>query len=403
MARAQIATGLDVGTSSIKILTILSKDSQSSPEVVFQGSFPSAGLRKGVVVDKEETSKKISEAISQAQAESGQKINSVYLNIGGSHISSFSSHGVVIVSRADQMIGSEDVERVLGAAQAISLPPNKEILDVFPKEFIIDGEGGIKEPLGMHGVRLETEALVLLSFSPFIKNLTTAVLNANLQINDLEPSPIAAAIATLSKRAKELGVAVLDIGAGTSGLAVFEEGNLIHLAIFPVGSDLITNDIAIGLRIDIDFAEKIKRQFGSCLLSKANRRKKIKIDNGPSPLVFSQKMLTEIIEARVSEIFELVQKELKKISRQELLPAGVVLTGGGAKLPNIVELAKRELKLPCRIGLPNGIIGIEKEPSLATVAGLVLEGIETGERKSDFFPRKGIISKVKKIFKNFIP
>jgi len=405
MAKAHLITGLDIGTSAIKTL-VAQKSSNTELEVISQISEPAAGTRKGVVIDTEVVSNILQNILERAKTETGARINSVYLNVGGSHIFSTSSHGLVSVSRADQKISEEDVNRVLQAAQTFSLPSNKEIFDVLPREFIVDGEKGIKEALGMQGVRLEAEVLVLGGFSPYLKNLTQAVLSSDLQILDMIPSPISSARACLSPRQKELGVAILDIGAGTSGLAVFEEGDLIHLAIFPIGSGNITNDIAIGLKTDIDVAERIKIEHGSCLLSSTKAaRKKEKIEIGePEPLVFSQKQLVNIIEARVSEIFGEVNKELKKISREKLLPAGVVLTGGGSKLPKIIELAKKELKLPCRLGKPQGFLDFEKDPSLATVCGLVLEGadLET-ERSPSMLRRTNLLSKLKRIFKIFIP
>lgn len=405
MAKTHLITGLDIGTSAIKTL-VAQKSSNTELEVISQISEPAAGTRKGVVIDTEVVSNILQNILERVKTETGARINSVYLNVGGSHIFSTSSHGLVSVSRADQKISEEDVNRVLQAAQTFSLPSNKEIFDVLPREFIVDGEKGIKEALGMQGVRLEAEVLVLGGFSPYLKNLTQVVLNSDLQILDMIPSPISSARACLSPRQKELGVAILDIGAGTSGLAVFEEGDLIHLAIFPIGSGNITNDIAIGLKTDIDVAERIKIEHGSCLLiSTKAARKKEKIEIGePEPLVFSQKQLVNIIEARVSEIFGEVNKELKKISREKLLPAGVILTGGGSKLPKIVELAKKELKLPCRLGKPQGFLDFEKDPSLATVCGLVLEGadLET-ERSPSMLRRTNLLSKLKRIFKIFIP
>ena len=405
MARAHLIIGLDIGTSAIKTL-VAQKSSNTELEVISQVQEPAAGTRKGVVIDTEVVSNILENILERVKTETGARINSVYLNVGGSHIFSTSSRGLVSVSRADQKISEEDVNRVLQAAQTFSLPSNKEIFDVLPREFIVDGEKGIKEALGMQGVRLEAEVLVLGGFSPYLKNLTQAVLNSDLQILDMIPSPISSARACLSPRQKELGVAILDIGAGTSGLAVFEEGDLIHLAIFPIGSGNITNDIAIGLKTDIDVAERIKIEHGSCLLGPTRAaRKKEKIETGElEPLVFSQKQLVNIIEARVSEIFGEVNKELKKISREKLLPAGVVLTGGGAMLPKIVELAKKELKLPCRLGKPQGFLDFEKDPRLATVCGLVLEraDLET-ERSASMLRRTNLLSKLKRIFKVFIP
>jgi len=255
----------------------------------------------------------------------------------------------------------------------------------------------------MQGVRLETEVLILGGFSPYLKNLTQAILNSGFQINDLISTPLSSSRAVLTSREKELGVALLDIGAGTTSLAVFEEGKPMHVAIFPFGSANITNDIAIGLKTDIDTAERIKLEFGSCIF-KSRKKEKIKKTEVEEPLVFSQKSLVNIIEARVSEIFDQTNKELKKISRQGLLPAGIVLTGGGSKLPKIVELAKKILKLPCRIGKPKGFFPSQEDPALSVVCGLALSATDLEEKSfSSFGLERGIIDKLKKVFRIFIP
>lgn len=372
MAKPHIITGLDIGTGTIKILTASKKPGEENLEVLSFAEETSSGIRRGIVIDVDKASEIISCLLKKIQGDSGREINNVYLSIGGAHIFCTLSRGLVSVSRADQKISEEDVNRTLQAAQTFSLPSNKEILEVFPKEFIVDGEKGIKEPLGMQGVRLETEVLALGAFSPYLKNLTQTVLDSGLQINDLTPTPIASARAILTPREKELGVILLDIGAGTTGFCVFEEGVLIYTKIFPIGSANITNDIAICLKTDIDTAEKIKLEFGACQIFSRKLRKskktkkvsrkeseKIRIE-GEEPLVFSKKILAEIIEDRVSEIFREVQKELKKIGKAGLLPSGVVLTGGGAKLPKIRELSKKEFRLPCRIGIPRGFFPFRK-------------------------------------------
>jgi len=402
----KLIAGLDIGTDTIKVL-IASKDSEDSDfEVLAQVRKPCSGVRHGVVIKPKKVAEEIRIAMDEALLSSGQKINSVYSNINGSHLTAVFSKGVIAVSRADAEISQEDIDRVVQNAQKISLPSNKEIIDFFPKEFIIDGEGGIKEALGMKGTRLEAEVLLVCILSPYLQNLTKAIDGANLQINYIQCSPIAAARAVLTPQQKELGVAVVDIGTDTTGIAVFEEENLIHTAIFPIGAKHITKDIAIGLRCDIGLAEKIKREFGTCILKRDKKEKykrdKIKLSDS---LSFSRKMLVRIIEARVSEIFDQVDKELKKISRQKLLPAGIVLTGGGAKTSRIVELARKELKLPCRIGKPKGFIGLDGDPSLATVCGLVL-GADDSEGR-DFFTGLriggGFINKLKDFFRIFIP
>ena len=404
MANTQIITGIDIGTDSIKTLIAQRKKGEKTLELLKTVKSYSFGLRKGVVVDVMEVAKNIRNSVFEAQGKSDKKINSVCVNIGGRHIYFAPSRGLVSVSRADQKISQEDMERVLKAAQAISLPSNYEILNVFPQEFIVDNQGEIREPVGLTGVRLEAKVFLFCVFSPYLKNLTQAVLEAGFQIEDITASPLAAARSVISAREKELGVALVDIGATTTGLAIFEEGKLIHLVVFPIGSANITNDIAIGLRTKIDVAEEIKKQFGCCLIEKEKKsksRKKITISDNENSLFFSQKLLTGIIEARVCEIFELVNKELKKVSRQQLLPGGLVLTGGGAKLKKIVELAKKESKLPCRIGTPQGINGIDSDTTLSTVAGLVLEELDSEGEEGP--PSQGIKSKIKRFFRIFIP
>ena len=407
MPKTKVITGLDIGSNTIKIL-IAAKKRNEEPnfEVVFRGEEPSLGVRRGVVVDVDKVSRTIQILLDKARTESGQKINSVFVNIGGSHVSCASSRGMVAVSRADRSVSKEDVERVLQeAARAVSLPSNNEILETFPKEFIVDGVGGIKAAEGLQGGRLETEVLILSSFSPYKNNLIQAILDAGLQVLDIVPSPIASSFVVLSQRQKELGAAVLDIGAGISQSAVFEEGDLVLLAVFPLGSANITSDIAVGLKTDVDIAEAIKIQRGNCVFKGNDKKEKIEIE-GEEPLIFSQKTLTRIIEARVSEIFEEAQKELKKIARQNLLPSGVILTGGGAKLSRIIELAKKELKLPCRLGKISYFPELEEELGYATVCGLVFRGNESeseGSGEQGSFSAGGLGNKIKKIFRNFLP
>jgi cell division protein FtsA len=402
--KGKIITGLDIGTSQIKILVALKKPEQQKLEILAQASRPSSGIRKGVVFNVEEVSRGIRKAVGEAERTSHQKIKEVYCGLGGSHIFISPSQGVVAVSRADQVISQEDIGRVMAAAQAFSLPPNKEILHTLPKEFVIDGEADIKNPLGMKGIRLEVQTLNLGGFTPYIKNLTEAILGADIGIEDLVLSPLASARAVLTPRQKELGGAVIDIGAGTTGLAVFEEGDLIHLAILPVGSSHITNDIAIGLKTDIDTAERVKLEFGIASAQGTEKREMVDLSESLGESVaFSRRDLAEIIEARLSEIFDLIDKELKNISRAQLLPAGVILTGGGANLPKIKELARKELRLPSRIGCPEEFANQIEDPSFSVCAGLVLWGQDLeGEKPSSFF-KKGPVPRLKKIFKAFIP
>ncbi len=407
---AKIITGLDIGSGAIKIISAFKEERQDNFDVLSNIQEISSGIRRGVVIDVNKLAEIINSLVSKTNENCGHKIKEVYANIGGSHIFCNFSHGLVSVSRADQKISEEDINRVLQAAQSFSLPSNKEILEIFPKEFIIDGQGGIKDPLEMKGVRLEVDVLVICGFSPYLKNLNQALLNSGLQVLDLLPAPIASAKAVLTPREKELGVLLLDIGAGTTSLCVFEEGNLIHLAVFPVGSGNITSDIAICLKTDIDTAEKIKIEFGTSVLENKTKRRSLKSEQtriesltSREPIFFSKRILAQIIEARISEIFKEVQKELKKIGKANLLPAGTVLTGGGAKLPKIKDFCKRELNLPCRIGIPRGFFPEIKDPALSSACGLVLEGADLeGERRSPL-QGEGIFAKVKQLFRIFIP
>jgi cell division protein FtsA len=402
MAREKIITSLDIGSSSVRVLVAKRNSKENIIEVVLKAEEKSDGIRRGTVVNKEKISEVLKNLFSKVCQDLNKQIDSAYVNLGGSHIFSTYSRGLVSVSRADRKISQGDIQRVLLAARTISLPSNKEIFDVVPKEFIIDGVGGIKEPLGLEGVRLEAEVLALGGFSPYLKSTRQAILNSDLEILDLVLSPIAAARAILSEKQKELGVALVDIGAGVTNLIVFEEGSLTHLAVLPMGSGNITTDIAIGLKTAIDTAENIKIQHGSCVFKGRDIKRKIDVE-GEEPLVFSQRFLTKIITDRVSEIFEQINEELKKISREKLLPGGVVLIGGGAKLPKIVELAKKKFSLPCSLGRPKGIVGLERDLSWATACGLVLLGADLEEDEKRLGLGKKLSSKVRKILRIFIP
>jgi cell division protein FtsA len=413
MSRSNIIASLDIGTHTIKALVIQKR--QKDWEVLAYNEIPSFGLRKGAVDEARisEVSKNIQTLMSEVQKDCNKKIKSVFVNIGGDRLYVVPSDGIISVSRADQRISKEDVERVLQATKAINMSKNDEVLDVVPKEFIIDDQKGIKHPVDLTGIRLEAKVLLLCIFSKHFLNLTQSVLNSDLQINDVVPSPLAAARAVLTPQQKEIGVALIDIGAETTSLAVFEEGDLIHLAVFPIGSNNITKDIAIGLRIDVDTAEDIKKQHGTCIFNRADKEKKIPkkpsdkkkieiLDKSDSP-DFSKKELADIIEPRVSEILDLIQKELKKIGRQESLPGGIVITGGGAKIPKIKELTKDALGIVCEIGIPKQISGIQEDPAVATVAGLAMEGIDFDEEEGILGVAKGWSSRFKKIFRAFLP
>lgn len=419
MARNKIITGLDVGTNSIKALVVEKLGNEWN--VLSYAQIPSFGLRRGVVVNADEVAKNIQLLMANIERDTGRKINSVFVNIGGSHLYTLPSDGLISVSRADHIISQEDIERVLQATRAINIPMNEEVLDVFPREFIIDDQKGIKQPVNLTGVRLQAKVVLLCYFQQHFINLTQAVLAAGLQIDDILPSPLASAEAVLTPQQKEIGVALIDIGSATTSLAVYEEGEVMHLAVFPLGSANITNDLAIGLRTEVAIAEDIKKQHGTCLLmasrknaeshaeKRGSEKNKIDVTTTSHEVSFTKKDLVHIIQPRVTEILELMQKELKKIGRQELLPGGVVLTGGGAKLPKIKELAKETLRLPCEIGVPKGIIGLAQDSALATVAGLVMSSpdFHDGGQESMFGFSTGFMRgwgvKMRRMFRVFIP
>ena len=406
---SNIITGLDIGTDTIKGLTIIKRQGASGFDVAAQAEKHSLGIRKGTIMDSEEVSKSIKWVLNNLQQKCDDRIENVYVNLNGGHIFCLLSRGNVVISRADQKISQEDIDRVIESAKTFSLAKNNEILSLHPKEYIVDDQKKIKKPLGMKGVRLETVVVVLCAFAPYVKNLTEAVLNSDLQIEDVVPSALAAGKAVLDEEQKELGVALIDIGAGATSLAVYNEGDLIHSAVIPIGSSLITQDIAIGLQTEIDIAEEIKNKFGSCVLTSSNKSKKEKIDvDGSSPIVFSRKTLEHIIKSRVSEIFSLIQKELKKISPQPTLPAGIVLTGGGAKISKIVDLAKKEFKLPVKIGRPKFFPELNEDTRMSVVCGLVMEGADAASEESNTRIKvpnniKQAGAKIKNFFKVFIP
>jgi len=415
MPRQKIIIGLDVGSSNIRVAVA---EEGKEPAIPFQilgvGQSKALGMRKGAVIDLEETAKNIKEAVAVAERISGIKVESATISLGGDHLGCRSSRGVIAVSRADGEISQEDTERAVRAAAAISLGANREIIQIVPKQFSVDSQQSIKDPVGMRGVRLEVDVLILDGSTPFIKNLLKAIGEAEIETQALVPSPLAAAKAVLDRRQKELGVLVLDLGSATTGFCVFEEGDIIDSCVLPVGSDHITNDLAIGLRTSIDVAEKIKLEYGSVLPDEINKKETISLEKlGGEPGNVSRQKVAEIIEARVAEIFDLAQKRLKQIDRAGLLPAGVVLVGGGAKLPGLVDLAKERLRLPAQIGFPvnfEGVIEEVDDPCFATVLGLILCAGEQSEelrgRRSnvfDFSSLAPVVKKFKNWFKSFLP
>ena len=414
MAKETIIVGLDVGTCFIRTAVAKIRADQSKPQIIGIGQAPSFGLRKGVVVDIEEAVKSIGQSVQEAERSSGVSIERVIVSLSGNHITSKPSKGVIAVSRADGEISKEDTDRVIDSALAISVSQNREVVHNVPRSFSVDDQIGIKDPIGMNGLRLEVDTLIIEGSSPFIKNLSKCISEAGLEIEGMVLSPLAASRAALSKRQKELGVLALDLGGGTVGLTVFEEGEILHSCVLPVGSSHITSDIAIGLRSGIDLAEKVKLEYGSALVSEINKKDMIDL----SKLGLEEKGIVPrievvgIIEARLSEILELTNKELKKIDRQGLLPAGVVLLGGGAKIQGLVDLTKETLKLPVQVGFPlelEGIVDEINDPAYATVIGLILWSLDKNndsDRGGISLPKFSVnstVGKIKNWMRGFLP
>jgi len=417
MSKDRLITGIDIGSHKIKLVTGQSSPEDGSFYIVGAVEVPSEGVSKGSIVSIEDAVSVISEALEQTERVTGQKIANVYAGVSGLHIGTMSSKGVVAVSRPGGEIGEDDVERVISAAQAVATPPNYEILHVIPKLFSVDSQTSIKDPVGMTGVRLEVETQIIHGLSSHIKNLTKAVYRTGLEIDDLVLSILATADGVLTKRQKELGVVLVNIGHDTTSVAIFEEGDILSTAVLPVGSAHITNDIAIGLRTSLDVAEDIKLEYGTANPKDYNKKEEIDLSEfsaAEESKVFL-KDVSKIIEARLEEIFEMVDKRLVEIDRSGLLPAGVVITGGGAKLPGIVEVAKREFRLPASIGESLEIktaIDKVKDLSFTTALGLSLWGFElekqTDSRKSRIHLPKiksveEVADKIRGWFKSLIP
>jgi len=421
MAKNEIIAGIDVGSANIRTVIVQIFPEEELPRVIGVGVSDSVGIRKGMIVDLEETIKSVNESVEKAERSAGVSVKSAIVSIGGNHIVSQNSKGVIAVGRADGEVTEDDIERVINAAQAISIPPNKEIIHIIPRSYSLDDQKNIKDPLGMNGVRLEVDAMIIEGSTPVVKNLQKSIEQAGIEIGEFVLSPLAAAKATLSKRQKELGVVLVDIGGGTTSMAVYEENDLLHTAILPIGGNHITNDLAIGLRTSIDVAEKVKMEFGNALPRDINKKEDInlaEIDPNEEGIV-SRHHVAEIIEARLEEIFNMVNKELKMIARDKLLPGGAVLVGGTAKIPGVVDLAKNILGLPAQTGFPmrlGGLVDKVDDPSFATTVGLVIWGMENVDRRphgGGFFGKKiaghiggsvgGSVDHMKKWLGKFLP
>jgi cell division protein FtsA len=373
-----LVVGLDIGTT--KICAIVGEISEEGGiDIIGLGTHPSKGLRKGVVVNIDSTVESIQKAVHEAELMSGVEINSAFVGIAGGHIKGFNSRGVIAISGKGREVSHADVERVIDAAKAVALPVDREVIHILPQEFIIDDQGGIKEPLGMSGVRLEAEVHIVTAAVTSAQNLIKCVNRAGIEVSDIVLEQLASAEASLLPDEKELGVVLLDIGGGTTGMAVFLRGSIWHSSVISLGGEHITNDIAIGLRTPMHEAEEIKKKHGCAMTSLVKGDETIEVPSvgGRKPRVLSRQLLCEIIQPRVEEILSLAHREIQKSGYQDAVAAGIVITGGASLMEGIPELAEQIFDLPVRWGEPKGVGGmvdIISSPLHATGVGLVLYG-----------------------------
>jgi cell division protein FtsA len=375
----RVIVGIDVGTTKICVL-VGELDRDGKLNIVGVGTCPSQGLRRGVVVNIEETVTSIAAALDRAERLSGKKIVTAYVGIAGSHIDSENSKGFVAISPSHRDIVQNDISRAIEVARAIAIPANREVIHVIPRGYVVDGQEGIKNPIGMSGFRLEVETHIITGAVSSIHNLIKCVHKAHVEIEDLVLEPLASSEAVLADGETDLGVVLVDIGGGTTDIAVFSDGAIWQTVVLPIGGNLITSDIAIGLRLPTGVAEELKITYGHCDPSTIDDDDMIDLTQFMPDCndLVPRKLLAEIIQARVEELFNMVHEEIKKSGYDGLLPAGIVITGGTAELPGIVELAGQTLDLPARMGSPLGLHGLAdsiSRPAYATAVGLLLWGL----------------------------
>ncbi|MFO7768102.1 MAG: cell division protein FtsA [bacterium] len=400
MAGSSVIAGLDIGTTKI-VAIIAEPDENGTLRILGVGRSPSNGLRRGVVVNLEKTITSIQDALEEAEQHAGVQVNSVYAGIAGDHIRSINSRGVIAVGRGGSEITPSDVERVIEAAKAIALPMDREIIHVIPQEFIVDDQPGIKDPVGMSGVRLEGEIHIITGAVTSAQNIYKSVQRAGVEVEDLVLQPLASSFAVLTEDEKELGVGMLDLGGGTADLAVFYEGSIRHTAVIGLGGENVTNDVAIGLRTPRDQAERIKIQHGVALQEMLETEGPIEVPGvgGRPPREVSRDVLAAIIEPRMEEIFALSLREVQRSEYPDLLTTGLVLTGGGAMLSGACELAEQVFNLPVKLGVPAGVAGLGEEvatPMYATAVGLLHYATKegTGGRRRPFGRGGGLFDSI---------
>jgi cell division protein FtsA len=371
--------GIDIGTT--KICTLVGEvDDEGILRIVGVGITPSRGLRKGVVVNVSQAAEAISTSVEKAERISGYEVERAYVSIAGSHVSSTNSRGVVAVSHSRGGITEDDINRALDAAQAIAIPYNRDVIHIVPRGYTVDGQDGVREPLGMHGYRLEVETHIVTGAATSIQNLVKCVEGLNITIEQLVLSPLASGDAVLTDTEREMGVVLADIGGGTTDIAVFIEGSVWHTNILAVGGNHLTNDIAIGLRAPFTTAEEMKKRYGYAYPQGLATDEVLDVAAFGEDVrqTVNRKFLAQIIEARMGEIFDLIMQEVKRSGYDGLLPAGVVLCGGTAELAGITELGREALNLPVRVGTPHdlqGLVDVLSSPAYATSVGLLLWGL----------------------------
>lgn len=389
-----LVVGLDIGTSKV-VAIVCEINAAGQVEIIGIGSHPSRGLKKGVVVNIESTVQSIQRAVEEAELMAGCQIHSVYAGIAGSHIRSLNSHGIVAIR--DNEVTAADVDRVIDAARAVAIPADQKILHILPQEFIIDHQEGIREPIGMSGVRLEAKVHIVTGAVSAAQNIIKCVRRCGLEVDDIILEQLASSYAVLTEDEKELGVCLVDIGGGTTDIAIFIDGAIRHTAVIPIAGDQVTNDIAVALRTPTQFAEEIKIKYGCALRQLANVNESIDVPSvgDRPPRRLARQTLAEVIEPRYEELLSLVQAELQRSGYEGLIAAGVVLTGGTAKMEGVIELAEEVFHLPVRLGLPQNVMGLAdvvRNPIHATGVGLLLFACQNraANRGTDAKVRDGV-------------
>ncbi len=390
-----LIVGLDIGTT--KICCIVGNMTEEGLEVVGIGTSQSKGLRKGVVINIESTVNAIQKAIREAELMAGCEIKSVFAGIAGGHIKGMNSQGVIAIKNRE--VTSEDLQRVIDAAKAIAIPMDREVMHILPQEFIIDDQDGIREPLGMSGVRLEAKVHIVTGAVASAQNIIKCCNRAGVDVADIVLEQLASSEAVLSADEKELGVALVDIGGGTADIAIYSEGAIKHTSVLSIGGDHLTNDIAVGLRTPMAEAEKIKQSYGCCLTSMVGKDETIEVPSvgGREARILSRQLLAEILEPRVEEIFSLVNREIAKSGYADLIASGVVITGGSAILPGMPELAEQIFNLPVRRGKPldiGGLTDVVNSPIYATGVGLVKYGSVNTQTQTFKIGEKNVFERV---------